>query len=43
VGAVSVNGVLGDPTGADAARGRSIFERWTRELVDAVERWRSSP
>lgn len=39
VRAVSPSGVLGDPTGATADLGRSIFERWCTELVDAITAW----
>lgn len=34
--AVSSNGVIGDPTGANAADGAVIFERWTIDLVDTI-------
>jgi mycofactocin system creatininase family protein len=39
VRAVSANGVLGDPTGADAAQGRALLEAIGRALVDAVDAW----
>ena len=39
VKAVSSNGVLGDPTAANADDGRSIVERWTTELTHAIEQW----
>lgn len=41
VGAVSPNGVLGDPTTASAAEGRRLFDSMTADLVAAVGRWRS--
>jgi mycofactocin precursor peptide peptidase len=37
VRAVSPNGVLGDPSGADAAQGRRLFDTLVAELVTAVE------
>jgi mycofactocin system creatininase family protein len=37
--AVSVNGVLGDPTGASAAEGRALLARVTAELVAVVDLW----
>lgn len=37
--ALSPNGVLGDPTDADAARGRAIVERLVDDLATAVDRW----
>ncbi|MET0460266.1 MAG: mycofactocin biosynthesis peptidyl-dipeptidase MftE [Ilumatobacteraceae bacterium] len=39
VQAVSPNGVLGDPTGADAALGRAMFEQLAARLLAAVEDW----
>lgn len=39
VKAVSSNGVLGNPTAANADDGRSIVERWTTELTRAIEHW----
>ncbi|MGH9057171.1 MAG: mycofactocin biosynthesis peptidyl-dipeptidase MftE [Acidimicrobiales bacterium] len=39
VGAVSRTGVLGDPAGASAEIGREALERWTQELVAALEGW----
>lgn len=39
VRAVSENGVLGDPTGATAAHGRSLLTRWHIDLVAAVDEW----
>lgn len=35
---VSTNGVLGDPTGAEASIGRSIFDRWVDDLCRIIER-----
>ncbi|MFD9615497.1 hypothetical protein ACFWWS_39700, partial [Streptomyces sp. NPDC059083] len=35
--AVSANGVLGDPTSANAGEGATILSRWTKSLVDAVD------
>ena len=40
VGAVSPNGVLGDPTTASAAEGRRIFDAMAADLIAAVGRWR---
>lgn len=37
VAAVSPTGVLGDPSEASVAYGEELFERWTVELVAAVE------
>jgi creatinine amidohydrolase len=39
VRAVSDNGVLGDPTRANAEDGRSILDAWTTSLVDAIRTW----
>ncbi|MGH3948781.1 MAG: mycofactocin biosynthesis peptidyl-dipeptidase MftE [Pseudonocardiaceae bacterium] len=39
VRAVSANGVLGDPTGAEAAGGMAILDCWTASLVEAVSAW----
>ncbi len=39
VRSVSPNGVLGDPTAANADDGRAVLERWTSQLVDRVETW----
>lgn len=39
VGAVSGNGVLGDPTGASAADGRRLLDRWTGELLASIDGW----
>ncbi|QUH05988.1 mycofactocin biosynthesis peptidyl-dipeptidase MftE [Saccharopolyspora erythraea] len=39
VAAVSPNGVLGDPTGATAEQGTVLLDRWTDQLVAAVEQW----
>lgn len=41
VRAVSPNGVLGDPTDADAEVGRRIFERWVGDLVASVTAWKN--
>ncbi|WP_084705720.1 mycofactocin biosynthesis peptidyl-dipeptidase MftE [Prauserella rugosa] len=38
-GAVSTNGVLGDPTGATAAEGERILETWVADLAGAVRTW----
>jgi mycofactocin precursor peptide peptidase len=40
VRAVTATGVLGDPTGADAAQGRALLEVIGRALVDEVDSWR---
>lgn len=37
VAAVSPNGVIGDPTGANAADGEAVFVRWTSELATTIE------
>jgi creatinine amidohydrolase len=39
VRAVSPNGVLGDPTSANAAHGRSLLTRLTIDLVAVVDEW----
>ena len=39
VRAVSRNGVLGDPTGADAQHGEAIFGRLVDDLVGAYDTW----
>lgn len=39
VRAVSANGVLGNPDGADAVHGRSLLTRLTIDLVAAVDEW----
>lgn len=39
VQAVSANGVLGDPTGADAAEGAVLLDRLISDLADAARRW----
>ena len=39
VRSVSRNGVLGDPTGADAVHGRALLTRLTIDLVAAVDEW----
>jgi creatinine amidohydrolase len=41
VAAVSPNGVLGDPAGASAAEGEALLDRWTDDLVAAVQAWRA--
>lgn len=43
VKAVSANGVLGDPTGASAELGRSMFELLVNDLVTAFDAWAGSP
>lgn len=40
VAAVSPNGVLGDPTGADAAEGAAVLDALAADLVAAVQAWR---
>lgn len=42
VRAVSANGVLGDPCGADAAAGRALLDRLTTDLLAAVHAWTDS-
>ncbi len=37
--AVSANGVLGDPNGANATHGRALLARMTIDLVAAVDEW----
>ena len=39
VGAVSANGVLGDPRMATASHGRSLLTRLSIDLVAAVDEW----
>ena len=39
VRSVSPNGVLGDPSGANADEGRRMFEELAARLVDDVDRW----
>ncbi|MFF0815736.1 mycofactocin biosynthesis peptidyl-dipeptidase MftE [Rhodococcus sp. NPDC003318] len=39
VAAVSANGVLGDPRGADAAEGARLFEAMCARAAAAAERW----
>lgn len=39
VAAVSANGVLGDPRGADAGRGAALVDGAVTGLADAVRRW----
>ena len=41
--AVSPNGILGDPTGASAAEGRTLLDALAADLVAAVDRWRERP
>ncbi|RIQ28164.1 mycofactocin biosynthesis peptidyl-dipeptidase MftE [Jiangella rhizosphaerae] len=43
VRAVSPNGVLGDPAGATAQGGRTIFDGLVADLVTAVAAWVSGP
>jgi mycofactocin system creatininase family protein len=38
--AVTANGVLGDPTAADAGSGRTLLAAWTARLLTASEEWR---
>ena len=40
--AVTPNGVLGDPTGASAAEGATMFERLAGQLRDSVVAWRDT-
>jgi creatinine amidohydrolase len=39
VAAVSPNGVLGDPEGANAAEGESILDSLVADLTAHIERW----
>jgi creatinine amidohydrolase len=39
VAAVSATGVLGDPTGADAAAGATVFAAWCADLVARFDVW----
>jgi creatinine amidohydrolase len=41
VAAVSPNGVLGDPAGANAAEGSEFLDALVEDLDEAVERWRN--
>jgi creatinine amidohydrolase len=43
VRAVSPNGVLGDPAGADARHGRALLAAALDDLAARVERWRGAP
>jgi creatinine amidohydrolase len=40
VGAVSENGVLGDPTGATAEEGEELLQTLAADLISSVEAWR---
>jgi mycofactocin precursor peptide peptidase len=40
---LSSNGVLGDPTNADALAGRRLLSQLAEDLVATVERWRAAP
>jgi creatinine amidohydrolase len=40
VGAVSRNGVLGDPTGATAEEGQELLQTLAADLIASVEAWR---
>jgi len=42
VRAVSANGVLGDPVGADADEGRALFGRLLDQLCEQLNAWRSA-
>jgi mycofactocin precursor peptide peptidase len=42
VGAISSNGVLGDPAGASAAEGQRLFAAASRDLAAFVSRWRAT-
>ena len=39
VRAVSPNGVLGDPSGADAAHGLALLDDWEESLASSIHRW----
>jgi mycofactocin precursor peptide peptidase len=39
VAAVSMNGVLGDPSGASADAGRRLLDAWTTDLLTGLEGW----
>lgn len=43
IAAVSPSGVLGDPTGADAAEGEEILTRWAETLAERVRTWLEQP
>jgi mycofactocin system creatininase family protein len=43
VAAVSANGVLGDPTGADGAEGERLLDGLATALRDALARWHPHP
>jgi len=43
VRSVSSNGVLGDPSGANAHEGRTMFELLVDALVEAITTWRLGP
>lgn len=42
VRAVSVNGVLGDPTHASAAQGQHILNGWATSLIESVLSWKTA-
>jgi mycofactocin system creatininase family protein len=39
VGAVSRNGVLGDPSGASDAEGERLLAAWLASLIETLEKW----
>jgi len=41
VASVSANGILGDPTGANAPEGADLLESLATSLISAVDRWRT--
>ncbi|WP_328398333.1 mycofactocin biosynthesis peptidyl-dipeptidase MftE [Nocardia sp. NBC_00416] len=43
VGAVSANGVLGDPTGATAAEGAELLDRLVSQLSEQIRQWWPEP
>lgn len=43
VAAVSVNGVLGDPTGASAAEGARLLDRLVAQLSEQIRQWWPEP
>ncbi|MEO6123962.1 MAG: mycofactocin biosynthesis peptidyl-dipeptidase MftE [Ilumatobacteraceae bacterium] len=42
VAAVSANGVLGDPCGANAAEGVALLDRLAADLAEAIAAWRTT-
>lgn len=43
IAAISPNGILGDPTGANPTHGETLLQRWTDTLVADVTTWLAAP